>query len=114
IVHDYGPGRLMITLHAEVPADGDILALHDVVDTVENELADDLHCLATIHMDPVVNDDATTSLRQQVEALVRQVDARITIHDFRMVQGPTHTNLIFDALIPFDLPLSDKEVGRRI
>ncbi len=114
IVHDYGPGRLMITLHAEVPADGDILALHDVVDTVENELADDLHCLATIHMDPIANDEATVALRREVEELVRQVDARITIHDFRMVQGPTHTNLIFDALIPFDLPLSDKEVGRRI
>ncbi len=114
IVHDYGPGRLMITLHAEVPADGDILALHDVVDTVENELADDLHCLATIHMDPIANDEATVALRREVEALVRQVDARITIHDFRMVQGPTHTNLIFDALIPFDLPLGDKEVGRRI
>ena len=114
IVHDYGPGRLMITLHAEVPADGDMLALHDVVDTVEGELASTMHCLATIHMDPVSSDEATAAIRSQVEELVKQIDERITIHDFRMVQGPTHTNLIFDALIPFGLKLSDQEVAREI
>ena len=114
VVHDYGPGRLMITLHAEVPADGDMLALHDVVDTVEGELASTMHCLATIHMDPVSSDEATAAIRSQVEELVKQIDERITIHDFRMVQGPTHTNLIFDALIPFGLKLSDQEVAREI
>ena len=114
IVHDYGPGRLMITLHAEVPADGDMLALHDVVDTVENELASVMHCLATIHMDPISSDEATAVIRGQVEQMVRQIDQRITIHDFRMVQGPTHTNLIFDALVPFGLKQSDREVAREI
>ena len=114
IVHDYGPGRRMITLHAEVPASGDMLALHDVVDTVETELAEELHCLATIHMDPVSNDEETVALRREVERLARQVDPGITIHDFRMVQGPTHTNLIFDALVPHNLPITDREAGRRI
>ena len=114
IVHDYGPGRRMITLHAEVPASGDMLALHDVVDTVETELAEELHCLATIHMDPVSNDEETVALRREVERLVQQVDPGITIHDFRMVQGPTHTNLIFDALVPHNLPITDREAGRRI
>ena len=114
IVHDYGPGRRMITLHAEVPASGDMLALHDVVDTVETELAEELHCLATIHMDPVSNDEETVALRREVERLARQVDPGITIHDFRMVQGPTHTNLIFDALVPRNLPITDREAGRRI
>ena len=114
IVHNYGPGRVMITLHAEVPADGDLLELHDVVDTVENELSEKMHCIATIHMDPVVNDAATNELRQQVAELVRTVDPGITIHDFRMVRGTTHTNLIFDALVPFGLRESDKEIAKRI
>ena len=114
VVHDYGPGRLMITLHAEVPADGDILELHDVVDTVERELAAQMHCVATIHMDPVVTDETTTQLREQVAELVQTVDHRITIHDFRVVPGPTHTNLIFDAIVPFDCPMEESEVEQAI
>ena len=114
VVHDYGPGRLMITLHAEVPADGDMLELHDVVDTVERELAVKMRCVATIHMDPVVTDETTMELRHQVEALAQTVDRRITIHDFRIVPGPTHTNLVFDAMVPFDLPMEEKAVERAI
>ena len=114
IVHDYGPGRVMISLHAEVPADGDFLVLHDVVDTVEHRLGEAMHCQATIHMDPIVNDEQTNEMRAAVAQLVQQIDPRITIHDFRMVRGHTHTNLIFDAQIPFDLKLSDRDVARRI
>ena len=114
IVHDYGPGRLMITLHAEVPSDGDMIVLHDVVDTVEGELAGKMHCLATIHMDPVSCDEAVAELRGEVEELVQTVDERINVHDFRVVEGPTHTNLIFDAQVPFDLPLTDREAAVRI
>ena len=114
IVHNYGPGRLMITLHAEVPADGDMLELHDVVDTVEHELAVAMGCQATIHMDPVVNDEATLETKKQVEELVRQIDERITIHDFRMVRGKSHTNLIFDAVVPYGMDRSDKDVAKAI
>ena len=114
IVHDYGPGRLMVTLHAEVPADGDMIVLHDVVDTVEGELARKMHCLATIHMDPVSCDEAVAEKREEVAALLRTIDGRISVHDFRMVEGPTHTNLIFDAQVPFDLPLTDREAALRI
>ena len=114
VVHDYGPGRLMITLHAEVPAEGNMLALHDVVDTVEQELAANMHCIATIHMDPVVMDETTVELRHQVAELVQTVDHRITIHDFRVVPGPTHTNLIFDAIVPFGLKMDEGEVERAI
>ena len=102
VVHDYGPGRVMISLHAEVPASGDILELHDVIDSIEVELQEQLDCEAVIHMDPIVTDDAlTTELRMKMAALVREVDEQATIHDFRMVVGPTHTNLIFDAAVPF-------------
>ena len=114
VVHDYGPGRVMITLHAEVPASGDMLALHDDIDLAERELAEQLGCVATIHMDPVVDDDATHALRAQVAQAAQAVDSRITIHDFRMVPGPSHTNLIFDAVVPYDEALPHGEVARRI
>ena len=115
VVHDYGPGRCIISLHAEVPADGQVLELHDVIDNIEEELAQKLHCEAVIHMDPVVVGDPTvTALHQQVAALVKTIDPRITIHDFRMVPGQTHTNLIFDAVIPFDEQLTRQQVADRI
>ena len=115
VVHDYGPGRCIISLHAEVPADEQVLELHDVIDNIEEELAQKLHCEAVIHMDPVVVGDPTvTALHQQVAALVKTIDPRITIHDFRMVPGQTHTNLIFDAVIPFDERLTRLQVAERI
>ena len=115
VVHDYGPGRCIISLHAEVPADRQVLELHDVIDNIEEELGQKLHCEAVIHMDPVVVGDPTvTALHQQVAALVKTIDPRITIHDFRMVPGQTHTNLIFDAVIPFDERLTRQQVADRI
>ena len=115
VVHDYGPGRCIISLHAEVPADEQVLELHDVIDNIEEELAQKLHCEAVIHMDPVVVGDPTVAaLHQQVAALVKTIDPRITIHDFRMVPGQTHTNLIFDAVIPFDERLTRQQVADRI
>lgn len=115
VVHDYGPGRTMISLHAEVPADADILEMHDAIDRIEKELRDALHCDAVIHMDPIATDDeAVHALRVQVETLLCQLHEGITIHDFRMVVGNTHTNLIFDAVIPYDCKESDKEMKQRI
>ena len=115
VVHDYGPGRVMISLHAEVPASGDILELHDMIDSIESELRVQLDCEAVIHMDPIVTDDAlTTELRHKVALLVKEVDERMTIHDFRMVLGPTHTNLIFDAVVPFNTGKSNYQMEEEI
>ena len=115
VVHDYGPGRVMISLHAEVPAHGDIMALHDEIDNAEQRLRRELGCEAIIHMDPIVTDDKlTTETREKVARLVRGIDETISIHDFRMVTGPTHTNIIFDAVVPFRFRLSDREVEREI
>ena len=115
VVHDYGPGRCIISLHAEVPADRQVLELHNVIDSIEEELGQKLHCEAVIHMDPVVVGDPTVAaLHQQVAALVKTIDPRISIHDFRMVPGQTHTNLIFDAVIPFDERLTRLQVAERI
>ena len=115
IVHDYGPGRVMISLHAEVPAHGDILALHDEIDNVEKELHDKLGCEAVIHMDPIVTDDETVNAaHQKIASLVRGIDEHISIHDFRMVTGPTHTNVIFDAVVPYGCTMSDREAEEKI
>ncbi len=115
VVHDYGPGRVMISLHAEVPADGDLLQLHDVIDNIEHRLKKELGCMAVIHMDPIVTNDAhTTALRQTVAEQVKTIDPRLTIHDFRIVPGPSHTNLIFDVVVPYDVKLSGEQVRRRI
>ena len=115
IVHDYGPGRLMISLHAEVPADGDLLEMHDTIDLVEQTLREKFHCDAVIHMDPIVtHDEQVLKMRSKMHQLVQVIDKRITVHDFRMVTGPTHTNLIFDVACPFDLKQSDEEVKRQV
>ena len=115
IVHDYGPGRMMISLHAEVSASGDVLELHDEIDNVEKELREKLGCDAVIHMDPVVTDDGLTNqTRRRVADLVHCIDDDISIHDFRMVSGPTHTNVIFDAVVPFGFRLSDQAVEEKI
>lgn len=115
VVHDYGPGRVMISLHAEVPASGSVTELHDTIDNLEQELHRKLGCEAVIHMDPLANDDGTTAtVREQVAELVRCIDPVIAIHDFRMVPGPTHTNLIFDVVTPLGFRLSDQEAAQQI
>ena len=115
VVHDYGPGRCMISLHAEVSSAGNVLEIHDTIDNIEKELGENLGCAAVIHMDPIVVDDGITEeTKKKVAMLVRCIDETITIHDFRMVAGPTHTNLIFDAVVPFGFHHSDEDVRRRI
>ena len=115
IVHDYGPGRVMISLHAEVSASANVLELHDEIDNVESELREKLGCEAVIHMDPVVTDDGITGeTRERVAALVHCIDDGINIHDFRMVAGPSHTNVIFDAVVPYGFRLTDAEVAEKI
>ena len=113
VVHDYGPGRLMITLHAEVDASMDILVAHDAVDNIENELREKLGCSAVVHMDPIVTDDVeTNATREEIKRVVSNIDSRMTIHDFRMVPGPTHTNVIFDVAVPFDTDMDDDELRK--
>jgi len=115
IVHDYGPGRQMISLHAEVPAEGDILEIHDIIDNIENELRAKLGCDATIHMDPVVtSDEHISEMKAAVVSIIRGIDEIINIHDFRVVTGPTHTNLIFDVLVPYKFYISDEELTTMI
>lgn len=111
VVHDYGPGRRMISLHAEVDAHGDILLLHDMIDNVERHLQDTLGTQAVIHMDPIVTDDTQTNeCRKMVIDIVNKIGPNMSIHDFRMVSGPTHTNIIFDLVLPFESEFSPSEI----
>ncbi len=115
IVHDYGPGRRIISLHAEVPAEGDMLQLHDVIDNLEMKLCMELGCLTTIHMDPVVTtDERVTELKIKTKTIVKDIGDKLSLHDFRVVFGETHTNLIFDVVIPFEFALSDGETVKLI
>lgn len=115
VVHNYGPGRMMISLHAEVPANEDIFLLHDLIDNVERQLCEHFSCEAVIHMDPIAVDDKVVSaMHAAVAGIVHSVHPAISMHDFRMVEGPTHTNLIFDVCVPFSFAMKDNELKTAI
>ena len=101
----------MLSVHAEVPAKSDVVKMHDVIDNIEHRLKSELQCEAVIHMDPVSMDDVRTKeLRRKVAAIVSGMEGKVSFHDFRVVDGETHTNLIFDVVVPFDYPMSDQQV----
>ena len=110
VYHDYGPGRAMMSFHAEVPADANLLEIHDVIDHVERELKARHHIETCIHMDPVVRDGRTEDLRQQAARLARNIDPLLSIHDFRVTAGPIHTNILFDVVVPYGFRLTDAQV----
>ena len=115
MVHDYGPGRVMASLHAEVSIDADMAETHDVIDNIERELNKKFHLLATIHMDPIAtNDERVAELRRTVAELAGKMYPGVTIHDFRMTEGPSHTNLIFDIVLPHGCSLTDDEARREM
>ena len=115
MIHDYGPGRRIVSLHAEVDAKGDILKIHDEIDNIERKLRETLNCHATIHMDPVEADnEEVRKLRLQTAKLIAGMELNLSIHDFRVVKGETHTNLIFDVVVAFECPLKDSEVIEKI
>ena len=111
MVHDYGPGCQIISFHAEVPADSDFCAVHDVIDEIERDMQAKFGYIVTIHLDPIeINDERVNKMRAFTEEIVKTIDRSFTIHDFRMTFGGNHTNLIFDLVIPVDCKMSDEEV----
>lgn len=115
IVHDYGPGRRIISLHAEVPAEGDILVMHDVIDNLEMKFRKELGCLTTIHMDPVITtDERVTELKAKCVEVVKKIGDSLSLHDFRVVFGESHINMIFDVVVPYEFYLSDDETKKMI
>lgn len=119
IIHDYGPGRRIISLHGEVPGNGDILEMHEVIDHIERELNEKLGCEAVIHMDPIEQNNTVASQTfAQVTEIVKTIDENLMTHDFRMVPGPNRTNLIFDVVIPHKFSIKEdaleKEIDKRV
>lgn len=102
IVHDYGPGRIIASAHAEVPSNIDVMKLHDIIDNVESKINKELGIIMCIHMDPIVVDDKEVDrYKALAKEIIEDYDSDFTFHDFRVVKGETHTNLIFDLIIPF-------------
>ncbi|MBQ7815918.1 MAG: cation-efflux pump, partial [Oscillospiraceae bacterium] len=116
VVHDYGPSRVMVTLHAEVSAEADILYTHDIIDNIEMQIKEELGCEACIHMDPIAqNDEKINELKAKtINQLAQCLGNDISIHDFRMVEGHTHTNLVFDVVVPYDIKMTDNQVQQAV
>jgi len=115
IVHDYGPGRIFVTLHAEIPYEMNVLQAHDIIDITEKEVAQEFNCEISIHMDPIVTDDLTVSnLRKMTESILLEIDPIIKMHDFRITDGPYIKNLIFDIEVPYDYKQADDDLVKII
>lgn len=115
VVHSYGPGRTMATLHIEVDGSKCVFESHDMIDLIERRLNEECGVQASIHMDPIVADDEEVNkMRALVSERVRSIDGRLDIHDFRFVKGVTHTNLIFDVYVPFEITQSDDQIKKTI
>ena len=115
MVHDYGPGRKIVSFHAEVPANSDICRAHDIIDQMEQDILQEFGCITTIHMDPIVVDnEEINKMKQDVEKIVKQINENYSIHDFRMTDGGERFNLIFDLVIPTDEKTDKDELIREI
>jgi divalent metal cation (Fe/Co/Zn/Cd) transporter len=115
MIHDYGPGRQFASAHVEMAAETNPLKSHDLLDNIEQDFKRDDHLIMTLHYDPIVtNDPKVHTLRNQISEMVKTIDPRITIHDLRIVPGPTHTNVIFDCVRPTDLPFSEDELRKQV
>lgn len=112
MLHDYGPGRLFGSVHVEVACDIDINVSHDLIDNIEKDIYEKMGLLLVIHMDPLeVNEEKVNKIRDTVTAIVTKIDSEYSIHDFRMVESPSHTNLIFDLVIPYGHKQSREEIA---
>lgn len=115
MMHDYGPGRQYMTLHAEVNSNDNIMEIHDQIDLIEREVLEKFNILTTIHMDPIdMDDELTNQLKNQVSELVKSIHSEYSIHDFRIVSGPTHTNMIFDVVVPSYDEISHEKLRQMI
>lgn len=114
-VHSYGPGRTFASVHAEVPANVDILVSHDIIDNIEREVGAEMGINLVIHMDPVVTDNEKINrLKAEIDQIVKGIDTDLSMHDFRAVFGPTHTNLVFDVVVPPAFELTDSQIIQNI
>lgn len=114
IYHDYGPGRAIVSFHAEVPADGNLMETHEMIDHVEREIREKFGIEAVIHMDPIVVDGDTEEMRTLVESVVKSIHPDASIHDLRIAEWDKIHNVYFDVIVPYGLDISDEEIEKRI
>lgn len=115
VVHNYGPNKYFATVHAEVDAEEDILKSHDMIDNIERDFAKDLDINLVIHLDPIItNDKEINHLKTMTEETLKSIDSSFTMHDFRVVKGETHTNLIFDVVIPVEYDIKSNDLVKEI
>ena len=115
VVHEYGVNRIFASVHVEVDYRMNVLQSHDMIDNIERDVKKELGVELVVHMDPIVLDDPlTNTLKKKVENIIQTLDQSLSLHDFRVVPGPTHTNLIFDVVVPFHVRLSDQEIIQEI
>ena len=115
IVHDYGPGRRFASLHAELPYNMDMLDAHEIIDTAEERVKNNLGCDISIHLDPVITDDEQINeLRKITNQIISTIDARLSMHDFRVMRGPRMKKLMFDVVVPYDFEISDDVLKKKI
>ena len=115
IIHDYGPGRVFASAHVEMPAEMDPLASHDTIDNIEKALLEDDNLLISLHYDPIVTADGSAAeMRTWLAEAVAGIDERLSVHDVRLVPGPTHTNVIFDCVRPHSFDMPESQIKARI
>lgn len=113
MVHDYGPGRQFASVHVEMAAEGDVIANHDIIDNIERDFLENEGMHMIVHFDPIsTKDSLVNELREWISGQMKHLDTRLTIHDLRIVKGTTHTNVIFDCLVPHDMEIGEKEIKR--
>ena len=115
LVHDYGPGRMFASVHVEMAAEEDVIVSHDVLDNIERDFYENENLHMVVHYDPIVTkDDSVKDTRRWLAETVKSIHPALSIHDLRIVPGTTHTNLIFDCVVPHEIGMSNKEVKEKI
>lgn len=115
IIHSYGPGNLIGSVHVEVDGRENIMEIHDAIDELERDIYEELNIMLTVHMDPIeVGNEKIEDAKKMLNAIIKDINSELSMHDFRMVSGPSHTNLIFDVLIPYDCKMSESKIKEEI
>lgn len=115
MIHNYGPGKMIGSVHVEVDAKGNLLEIHDKIDQIEKEIYAKLGLMMTIHMDPIeMDNEFVTQCKHMMEIILQLIDKNMTLHDFRAIVGKSHTNLIFDVLVPYDCRMTDSQIKEQI
>lgn len=115
MIHSYGPAITYASVHVEVDAKENVIEMHDAIDNIERDFMNDMNVHLVIHMDPVtIGDPETDNLKSEITGIIKNLNGDLTLHDFRLVKGPTHTNVLFDVIIPYDCKTTLGDIKRAL